>query len=126
MEGQESTATATAGPSRDARKWAMICHVIALVGLLGNGIGFLLGPLILWMIKKEDDPFVDEQGKEAVNFQITMFLAMMLSAVLALVLIGFVLLVIGFLMMIIFPIIAAMKANEGEHYRYPISIRFIK
>ena len=54
-------------------KWAMVCHLAALVGLLGNGIGFLLGPLVVWLFKNEDDPFIDEQGKEAVNFQITMF-----------------------------------------------------
>jgi len=51
----------------------MVCHLAALVGLLGNGIGFLLGPLVVWLFKKEDDPFIDEQGKEAVSFQIIMF-----------------------------------------------------
>jgi len=119
-------ATAIPPISRDARKWAMICHMVALVGLLGNGIGFLLGPLVVWLIKKEDDPFIDEQGKEAVNFQLTMFIAAIISAFLILVVIGILLLIIVGLMMIVFPIIAALKANEGEHYRYPIAIRFLK
>jgi len=112
--------------SRDARKWAMLCHLVALVGLLGNGIGFLVGPLAVWLIKKEDDPFIDEQGKEAVNFQITMLIAALASALLILLLIGIVLLVVVGLMMIILPIIAAIQANEGTHYRYPLTIRFIK
>ena len=113
-------------PSPDARKWAMICHLVALVGLLGNGIGFVLGPLVVWVLKKEEDAFIDEQGKESVNFQITMLIAAVISAVLMLVLIGFLLITIVVAMMIIFPIIGAIKANDGEHYRYPLTIRFIK
>jgi uncharacterized Tic20 family protein len=112
--------------NRDARQWAMICHLIALVGLLGNGIGFILGPLIVWLLKREDDPFIDEQGKEALNFQITMFVALVISLVLALVLIGFVLFFLVMIFMTVFPIIGAIKANEGVHYRYPVTIRFIK
>ena len=114
------------GIPREARKWAMICHLSALIGLLGNGIGFLLAPLVIWLVKREDHPFIDEQGKEAVNFQITMFLALFVSALLALVLIGFVLMVIIAFLMIIFPIIGAIKASDGESYRYPLSLRLIK
>lgn len=111
---------------RDIRQWAMICHLIALSGLAGNGIGFLVGPLVVWLVKKEDHPFIDKQGKEAVNFQITMFIVLFLSAILCLVLIGFVLLIIVALLMTIFPIVAAIKVNRGEEYRYPFTIRFIK
>jgi uncharacterized Tic20 family protein len=114
------------GIPREARKWAMVCHVIALVGLLGNGIGFLLGPLIVWLLKREDHPFVDAQGKEAVNFQITMLIVACICGLLALVFIGFLLLGIVALIMVILPIIAAIKANDGVDYRYPFSIRFIK
>ena len=112
--------------SREARKWAMLCHLVALVGLLGNGVGFLLGPLVVWLLKREDDPFVDEQGKEAVNFQITMFIAALICAPFVLVLIGILFLIVIGLMLTIFPIIGAIKANEGESYRYPLSFRFIK
>ena len=112
--------------TREARQWAMTCHLIALVGLLGNGIGFVLGPLIVWLLKKEDHPYIDEQGKESLNFQITMFIALLISGVLALVFIGFVLLFIAGIVMTVFPIIGAIRANEGVHYRYPISIRFVK
>jgi hypothetical protein len=103
----------------------MVCHIVALVGLLGNGIGFLLGPLLVWLVKKEDDPFIDEQGREAVNFQITMFIAAIISALLILVVIGILLLIVVGILMIVFPIIGAIKANEGEHYRYPFAIRFL-
>ncbi len=118
-------AEATTLSEKEARKWAMICHLSALVGLLGNGIGFLIGPLVMWLIKREDDPLIEEQGKEAVNFQLTMFLAIFVSALLVFVLIGIPLLIMFGLMMVIFPIIAGVKTSNGEHYRYPISIRFL-
>jgi uncharacterized Tic20 family protein len=121
---QEPQGTEAIG--REARQWAMGCHLIALVGLLGNGIGFVLGPLIMWLLKREDHPFIDEQGKESLNFQITMFIALLISGILALIFIGFVLLFIVGIVMTVFPIIAAIKANDGVHYRYPITIRFIK
>jgi uncharacterized Tic20 family protein len=108
-----------------ARKMAMACHLLALVGLLGNGVGFLLGPLIIWVVKKDEHPFIDEQGKEAINFQITMFIAMIISAILILVLIGFFLMFIVGILMVVFPIIAGIKANNGEHYRYPMTIRLL-
>ena len=116
---------ATTLSAKEARKWAMICHLSALVGLLGNGIGFLIGPLVVWLIKREDDPLIEEQGKEAVNFQLTMFLALFLSALLAIVLIGIPLLIAFGLLMIINPIIAAVKTSNGDRYRYPVSIRFL-
>jgi uncharacterized Tic20 family protein len=121
----EETTEATV-PTRDARRWAMLCHLSALVGLLGNGLGFLVAPLVVWLLKKEDDPFIDDQGKEAVNFQITMFIALFVSGILVLVVIGLALLVVVGIMMIVFPILGAIRANEGETYRYPFSIRFIQ
>jgi uncharacterized Tic20 family protein len=111
---------------REVRKWAMLCHLSALVGLLGNGIGFVLGPLVVWLIKKEDHPFIDQQGKEALNFQITMLLAAFVSALLILVLIGIFLLVAVGILMVVLPIVGAVKANDGEPYRYPLAIRFLK
>ncbi len=119
------SAEAIALSAKEARKWAMICHLSALVGLLGNGIGFLIGPLVVWLIKREDDPLIEEQGKEAVNFALTMFLALFVSALLAIVLIGIPLLIAFGLMLVINPIIAAVKTSNGERYRYPISIRFL-
>ncbi|MBW3670150.1 MAG: DUF4870 domain-containing protein [Acidobacteria bacterium] len=112
--------------NEEARRWAMITHLSALIGLLGNGIGFLLAPLIVWLIKKDLDPFVDDQGKEAVNFQITMFIAAIIALILSFVLIGIPILIVIGLMAVIFPIVAAIKASEGNYYRYPLTIRFLK
>jgi uncharacterized Tic20 family protein len=111
---------------RTVRNWAMGCHMIALVGLLGNGIGLVVGPLILWLIKREDHPFIDEQGKEAVNFQITMCIALFISALLIFVAIGLFLLPVVAILDVVLTIVAALKAADGEHYRYPFAIRFLK
>ena len=109
----------------EARKWASLCHIVALSGLIGNGVGFVLGPLVVWLIKKDEYPFVEEQGKEAINFQITMILAAIISGILTLIVVGFFLLVAVGIVMIAFPIVAAVKASNGEHYRYPFTIRFL-
>jgi uncharacterized Tic20 family protein len=116
----------TSGVSKDVCNWAMLCHLSALVGLLGNGIGFLLGPLIVWLLKRDMHPFVDEQGKEAVNFQITMFIAFFVAAVLIFILIGIPLLIALGILDVVLPIVAAIKTSNGEHYRYPFALRLIK
>lgn len=111
---------------REARRWATICHLSALVGLLGNGVGFVLAPLVVWLLKRHDDPFIDAQGKEAVNFQITMCLALLICVPLMIVLVGFVLGLVVLVLATVFPIVAAIRSGEGEAYLYPIAIRFIK
>ena len=111
---------------REARNWAMGCHLIALVGLLGNGLGFLVGPLIVWLVKREDHPFLDEQGKEAVNFQITMMGAIILCIPLVFVVIGVALIPLIGIFDVVMTIIGSIKASNGEHWRYPLAIRFIK
>ena len=78
-------------PSREARQWAMFCHFAAFLGMWFP-FGNLIGPLIIWQLKRESDPFIDEQGKEALNFQITVAIASAICYVLMFVLIGFVLL----------------------------------
>lgn len=95
-----------------------------LVHLLALFTGFI-GPLVLWLIKKDESAYIDYHGKEALNFQITMFIAFLVAFVLVFVLIGFLLLPLLFLGNIIFPILAAVAANRGEYYRYPISLRII-
>ncbi len=111
---------------RDACNWAMGCHLIALVGLLGNGLGFLVGPLIVWLVKRDDHPFINEQGKEAVNFQITMMGAAILCVPLIFIAIGIVLLPLIGIFDLVMTIIAGIKASNGEHWRYPLTIRFVK
>ena len=104
---------------KDARTWGMLCHLLAIF------LGWL-GPLICWLVKKDEYDFVDDQGKEALNFQITVFIAMIISAILIFILIGILMIWAVAICSLIFCIIGAMKANNGERYRYPICIRFIK
>ena len=112
-------------PSKEARQWAMFCHFAAFLGL-AIPFGNLLGPLIVWQLKKELDPFVDAQGKEALNFQISVSMAAMLCFLLMVVVIGFPLLALVGITALVLTIIAGIKANEGQAYRYPFSWRLIK
>jgi uncharacterized Tic20 family protein len=112
--------------NKDARMWAMICHLSALAGLVVPVIGCIVGPLVVWQIKKEEFPFVDEQGKEAVNFQISMLIYGIVAGLLCFVCVGMVLLPAVAVFDLVFLLIAAVKANDGSHYRYPLTIRFIK
>lgn len=119
-------------PNNDARTWAMFCHLAGLAGfVIPVVLSGIIAPLIVWQMKKDEHPFIDEHGKEALNFQISMPLyAMIGTAACFITCIGVVLIpfVVGavYLVNLIFLIIAAIKANNGEHYRYPLSIRFIK
>ncbi len=108
-----------------ARNWAVLIHLSALLGFI-IPFGNILAPLVIWLLKKEDSPFIDDQGKEAVNFQISMTIYAIISAILIVIIIGFVLLGVIAIIEIIFIIIAAVNASNGVKYRYPLSIRFIK
>jgi len=113
---------------RDARRWAMFCHLSGLAGYLPilPGIGSLIAPLIIWQVKKDDSPFVDQQGKEAVNFQLSILLYTVIALASICIAVGIVLLPAVVVLNIVFVIIASVRSNNGEHYRYPICIRFIK
>ncbi|MDX2227092.1 MAG: DUF4870 domain-containing protein [Verrucomicrobiae bacterium] len=111
----------------------MLCHLLALTSLVGVPFGNIIGPLVIWLIKKNEMPFVDDQGKESLNFQITVTIillpAFIVSWILMFVLIGFLLLplvALAGLAALVFAVIAGIKANEGVAYRYPWSIKFIK
>lgn len=111
--------------SNDAKMWAMLCHLSALSGFIVP-FGSLIGPLIIWQLKKNEFPIVDDQGKEALNFQITTLIAAIVSGILIFVAIGFVLLIAVVIASLVLTIIAAIKANNGETYRYPFALRLIK
>jgi len=113
-------------PSVEERNWAVLAHLSALLGLVVWAAGMLLGPLIVWLVKRDTLPFVNDQAREALNFQITVFLAGIVCTALIFVLIGIPLLVALGLFDLVFVIIAAVKANEGVAYRYPICLRLIK
>ncbi|HEU4669867.1 MAG TPA: DUF4870 domain-containing protein [Dyella sp.] len=117
---------ASTGPSPEERQWAMFAHLSALLGLVTAGWACFLGPLVIWLVKKDTMPFVDDQAKEALNFNITVMIAGAICWVLVFVLIGLVLLWALAIVWIVFTIIAAIKANEGVTYRYPFALRLIK
>lgn len=105
-------------PSTDDRNLAMLAHLLGIVS------GFV-GALIIWLIKKDQSGYVDEQGKEALNFQITMLLAYVVSWILMFVLIGMLLMPLLLIANLVFCILAAVAASKGEHYKYPFAIRLL-
>ena len=103
---------------KQERTWALFAH-------LGGLLGFI-PPLVIWLVKKDESPLIDDNGKEALNFQITIAIAYLVAFVLVFVLIGFFIMMALNVFNIVMVIIAAIKANEGQKYRYPVCIRFIK
>lgn len=131
-----SAAAGTSGIPAEERQWAMFAHLSALLGGLltsaVGGWGFFIGPLVIWLMKKETMPFVADQAKEALNFNITVSAVFLVLMILGFVTLGIGFLVIGPLMLLIgiaalvFIVIAAIKANEGVAYRYPMTVRLVK
>ncbi len=111
-------------PSKDARFWAMLCHLSALSGfIIPIPFANIIVPAAIWFAKKDKDSFIDEQGRESLNFQVSVTIYAVISGLLILVVIGFVLLPIVYIFGLICVIIAAIKANDGQNYRYPLTIR---
>ena len=103
---------------KNARTFAMLCHLLGIFGFLG--------PLIVWLIKKDDHKFIDTQGKAALNWQISVVIYSFVSWLLIFLVIGVVLLPALMVMNLIFCIIGAVKANDGIEYSYPLAIKFLK
>ena len=112
-------------PSKDERTWAMLCHFSAFTGLIFP-FGNFLAPLIIWLIKKEELPLVEDQGREVLNFQISMTIYFLISGILCIILIGIPIVIGLIIFCFIITIIAAISANDGKSYRYPINLRLIK
>jgi uncharacterized Tic20 family protein len=129
---QPTTPTPPPGTESQARTWNMLCHLSALAGFI-IPFGNILGPLLVWQIKKNEIPSVNVHGKAALNFQITVTLAAFVGVVVAVILSFF---CVGFLLVplviliglagLVFAIIAGIKANNGEDYKYPFSFQIIK
>ncbi|MFW6137482.1 MAG: DUF4870 domain-containing protein [Candidatus Aminicenantaceae bacterium] len=110
---------------KEERNWGMFCHLAALAGFIVP-FGNVIGPLIIWLIKKDESEFVNEQGKESLNFQISFSIYAIVAAILIVIVIGIILLIGLGIAMLILVIVAAIKASNGEKYSYPLTIRFIK
>jgi len=109
----------------DAKTWGMICPVASFAGYV-IPFGNIVGPLIAWQIKKDGSAFVDHHGRESLNFQITVTIAFFVFLLLCLVLVGFFLLALLGIVDLVLVIVAAVRASNGEYYRYPLTIRLIK
>jgi len=139
MDINEATATPpppVGVPVQEERQWAMFAHLSALLGGLVTsavgGWGFFLGPLVIWLMKKDTMPFVADQAKEALNFNITVSAIFVVLLILSFLTLGIgflvtlpIMLIVGLAALVLI-IMAAIKANEGIAYRYPFVLRLIK
>src|SRR5207253_10209624 len=115
----------TSTTSSNVRTWNVLCHASALLGLFFHFLGHLLGPLIVWLVKRGDSPEIDAHGKESLNFQISMLIYDAIAAILCFVLIGIPILIALWVLNTVFVIISSVIASEGKLYRYPFTIRLI-
>jgi uncharacterized Tic20 family protein len=104
----------------DSRGWAVASHLLPLASI------YILGSLFIWLIKRDEDPFVEQHSREALNFQLSMLIYLIISAILIIVLIGIVLIVAIAIFQFVMAIIAAVKAANGEMYHYPLAMRMVK
>lgn len=129
MTNDQLSASAPPRPlnGHDERLWATFTHLSALVGIV-VGAGFIgwLGPLIIFLVLKDRSAFVADHAKTTLNFQITMCIAAVVAALGWIVFVGFLLTAAIYVVVIVFSIIAAVAANRGQRYEYPLTIRFIR
>jgi len=124
-QGEPSTPSQGEPPTKEETNMAMLAHLTGGLGAL-IGLGFV-GPLVIWLMKKEESRFIEDQGREALNFQLTWLIAYIVSGVIGVA--TCILLFLPFIVVciqLVFGIIGAMKASNGELYRYPITLRMIK
>jgi uncharacterized Tic20 family protein len=105
----------------DERNWGMLSHISSLIAIWLGGLAFL-GPLIVWLVKKDQSPFVADQAKEALNFQIAVLIVNMICAITC---VGLILVPVIFVADIVFSLLAGIEANKGIYYRYPYTFRLI-
>ncbi|HXQ32059.1 MAG TPA: DUF4870 domain-containing protein [Steroidobacteraceae bacterium] len=116
---------AVATPSHEERQWAMLCHMSAML-MYVTVIGGFIAPLVIWLMKRDELPLVADQGRETLNFQITILLALIAAGILMVIVVGFAIFAGLLLFHFIVTIIAAVKSSEGVRYRYPFCWRVIR
>jgi uncharacterized Tic20 family protein len=110
----------------DERTWGMIAHLSAFAWFLAPVLGAIIGPLVVWLAKRDQSAFVEAQAKEALNFNISVAIGHLICLLLVLVFVGILLGLLLWIAWLVLTIVAAIRASEGIDYRYPISFRFIK
>jgi uncharacterized protein len=121
----DTTPPVAPSASSQTRTWNVLCHASALLGLFMHFLGHLLGPLIVWLVKRGDSPEIDAHGKESLNFQLSMLIYDIVAGILCIIVIGIPLLIALWIANTVLVIIASIKASEGQFYRYPFTIRFL-
>ncbi|MFT4998703.1 MAG: putative Tic20 family protein [Chitinophagales bacterium] len=111
-------------PDSDERNWAVLCHLSSLLAMITLGAG-IIAPTVLWLVKKDESEFINDQGKGALNFSISVLMAWIVCIPFTFIVIGFAMMGIVLVTWFVFAIIAALAASRGEHYRYPFSLRLI-
>jgi uncharacterized Tic20 family protein len=115
-------------PTSDVRNLALIAHLSGCAGIVAGGLVGFVGPLIIYLMKKDTSPYVESQAKEALNFQITLFLISVVSVILTAVSCGalFPVIFVPMVLQVVFGIIAALAVRDGVEYRYPFNWRLIE
>jgi hypothetical protein len=109
----------------EERNWAMFAHLSALIGYFLLPFGSIIAPLVIYLMKKDQSPFIAEHARESLNFQISLAIYAIVAGILVLVLVGFLLLAVIWVAGVILTIIAGVKASGGVSYRYPLTLRLI-
>lgn len=110
---------------KQEKTWAIFCHLGALAGCI-MPLGNVIGPLVIWLVKKNESSLINDEGKESLNFQISWAIYFLVSLILTFVFIGFILLGALLIFNLVMIIMAAIKVSNGEKFSYPLTIRFIK
>jgi uncharacterized protein len=119
-------AVQTRDEESQSRIWGMLCHLTALLGLVGIPLGNIFGPVLVWLYKKKTYAFVDIQGKESLNFQITMTILVLCAALMIYMKIGMMIIFVLAAINVVLVLIGSIQAYRGETYHYPFQIRFFK
>ena len=126
MSEPNSPPAPPSAPTENERTWGMLAHLSALVGLVFPLAGNILGPLLVWLNKRDQSAFVAAHAKEALNFNITVTLVGVVCGFLALIFIGLLLGTALFIAWLVMMLVAAIRASEGVLYQYPLSLRLVK
>lgn len=115
----------TVATDKDQRTWGMLAHFSPLAGFVVP-LGGLIAALVLWQIKKDQAPFVAEQARESLNFQLTVLIAVLACIPLLFVVVGMLLIPALGIAQFVLALIAGLRANEGQPYRYPLTLRMVR
>src|SRR5450755_3918192 len=114
-----------ASEKKDSVNWGMLCHLGGLATYLGIPLGNVIAPLVIWLVKKNGDSFVDSQGRESLNFNLSFTIYGMVAGLLCYVVIGFVVLPVVLVAHLVLVIRATLQANKGQSVHYPFTLRII-